>query len=109
MAFHGAPRRGATTHYMGIAGSNAYWLACATFRRGAYQAGCTIQLSNDSNKGLMGTPGHHNMNPNSQGSCMTEQIILCSRSKGITLRASIILSYMEMYGMIARRTILRML
>ena len=72
-----------TSHCMGFAGSKAYWLASATFRRGATQAGCTIQLSNDSNKGLIGTPGNHNMNPNSQGSCMTEQIILCSRSKGI--------------------------
>ena len=35
-----------------------------------------IDQSNDSNKGLMWTPGHHNMNPKSQGSCMTEQIIL---------------------------------
>ena len=32
--------RGATIHCMGIAGPNAYWLACATFRRGASQAGC---------------------------------------------------------------------
>ena len=31
------------------------------------------------------------MNPNNQGSCMTEQLIPCSRSKRITLRASITL------------------
>ena len=76
--------KGANNHCMDILDPPHTGSHVATFRRIVSQAGCMIQLtndrSNDSNKGVLWTPGNHNMNPKSQGPCMTEQIILCSRS-----------------------------